>query len=81
MTSKAQQAKEAQGYKKTSNQCKNCYHFASDRIEVANPFYAIGTSFYTVVKNKRCTLGNFPVLSTASCFEHTEPDTTHKEEK
>ena len=70
MTSKAQQAKDAQGYTKQSRQCKNCYHFESDLVEVANPFYATGTSFYTVVKNKRCTLGDFAVQLTASCKKH-----------
>ena len=68
MTSKVQQAKDAQGYTKQSRQCKNCMGFASDRIEVANPFYK--DKFYTEVKNKRCTIGNFSVQSTASCDKH-----------
>ena len=61
--SKQSEAKDNQGYKKTSNQCGNCKHFTS-KLEKA----AWGNHYNE--KELRCDLGGFKVNKTASCNEH-----------
>lgn len=68
MTSKVQQAKDAQGYTKTGKQCQSCMSFECDTTEIPNPFDK--GRFTLVIKNKRCTFGNFAVQLTASCDFH-----------
>lgn len=68
MTSKAQQAKDAQGYIKGSNQCQNCQYFERELIEVDHPYYSHRKQI--IEKNKRCELGGFAVQLTASCDKH-----------
>lgn len=62
MTSKVQIQKDKQGYTAAPRQCGNCIHFTSDAVSVEGMW---GT--YTVVKNKRCGIGNFAVKVTAVC--------------
>lgn len=51
--------REAQGYTKELSQCKNCDHF---RFVVFN--YAGG---YSEKKEKRCNIGGFSVIESATC--------------
>lgn len=73
MTSKVQQAKDAQGYIKGSKQCQNCHFFDSEKTIEPHPYYGAVMKVYKE-KNRRCTLGDFAVQLTASC------DRYHKKE-
>lgn len=68
MTSKAQQAKDAQGYTKTGKQCQSCAFFFSIKTEITHPY--LPNKKIPIRKDTSCKLGDFPVLLTAYCDKH-----------
>lgn len=64
MASKTQEAKDAQGYTKKSQQCNNCKNYKSEMVEMPEDRWR---NAYKVEKNKRCGIGGFAVQSSASC--------------
>jgi len=60
---KKTKAKEDQGYnvKPILAICSNCMHYKSDMVKLSQ------YSSYTAEKTKRCCLGSFAVMKTATC--------------
>lgn len=60
MTQKQMKAMQAQGYMITK--CPDCFFYASDKEGDSE-------------KNKRCTLGGFPVKKSGTCRQHADKET------
>lgn len=64
MASKVEKTKYDQEYTKKPRQCNNCKNYQSELIKIpADRWY----QERHVEKNKRCGIGGFAVLSSASC--------------
>ena len=80
--SKQAEAKEAQGYTTSANNCGNCANMTSERalqawMEIDNrreisrgnkPYYSLET--HGRERHKRCSIGGFAIQKTATCAKH-----------
>lgn len=65
--SKQSEAKERQGYTTQTPCCKRCAQYRSEFEELSNVFS--GQAPYIIESHKRCSIGEFKVISGGWCNE------------